>query len=95
VSGPDALVAMRLADMHKVHPQQDNSRVCSSCGAPVGVYPSGQGVLKRFPQLKIICNVCAEKTVDVKRDTNMAAAPMAVIMEEIRQSVPLKREPHG
>jgi hypothetical protein len=54
-----SLVAMRLADMHLVHPDQDDSRVCSKCGETVGVYPSGQAVLARRPDATITCQVCA------------------------------------
>jgi hypothetical protein len=50
---------MRLADMLLVHPQQDNSRVCSKCGEPVGIYPSGQAVLRGAPDTVITCNHCA------------------------------------
>lgn len=55
------LLVMRLADMHRVHPQQDDSRVCSQCQHPVGIYPSGQAALKRDPELLIVCSVCSEK----------------------------------
>jgi hypothetical protein len=88
---PDALIVMRLIDMHKVHPQQDSTHVCRTCGAPVGVYPTGQAALKRFPTMTILCSVCAEQMVDVKRDTGRPAGSAAEILEEARQSVPVKR----
>jgi hypothetical protein len=50
---------MRLADVLLVHPQQDNSRVCSKCGCQVGIYPSGQDILARHPDTIITCNHCA------------------------------------
>ena len=57
---PIDLVCMRLGDMHLVHPNQDNSRVCSKCGVQVGVYPSGQAVLARHPHTVITCQICAD-----------------------------------
>jgi hypothetical protein len=52
------LVVMRLKNMHAKHPQQDDSKVCSKCGTKVGIYPSGQKVLKKNPSFSIICDVC-------------------------------------
>ena len=52
------LIVMRLAEMHRVHTKQDNSRVCSYCGHKVGIYPSGQQVLKQHPTMKLRCNQC-------------------------------------
>jgi hypothetical protein len=53
------LVVMRLADMRRVHPRQDNSRVCVECGAAVGIFPSGQAMLRRHPRLHLVCNRCS------------------------------------
>jgi hypothetical protein len=53
-------VVMRLADMDRVHPRQDNSRVCASCGERVGVYPSGQHALLINPRIEIICQRCVD-----------------------------------
>ena len=53
------LVAMRLEDMHVVHPMQDNTRSCVRCRHVVGIYPSGQAALKRWPRLEIQCARCA------------------------------------
>jgi hypothetical protein len=58
------LIVMRLVEMHRVHPKQDSSRVCATCGERVGIYPSGQDVLRRFPTARIICSHCVEP-VDV------------------------------
>ena len=91
MSEPVRLIAMRLVDMHKVHPAQDNSRRCGFCGEPVGIYPSGQQALRKHPEAEIICQVCAEKTVDLKRDVNALAAPLAEILQETRDSTPVKR----
>lgn len=53
------LIVMRLADMHRVHPAQDDSRACAVCGERVGIYPSGQAVLKARPDdIRIICQHC-------------------------------------
>ena len=54
------IAVMRLADMWRVHPQQDNSRVCAKCGEQVGIYPSGQEALRRFPAMRIVCVQCIE-----------------------------------
>jgi hypothetical protein len=58
------LVVMRLVEMHRVHPKQDNSRMCAKCGERVGIYPSGQDVLRLHPEARIICSHCVEP-VDV------------------------------
>lgn len=55
---PDVeLIAMRLVDMHFVHPEQITAR-CSACGEEVGVYPSGQRVMREVPGVKLLCQVC-------------------------------------
>jgi hypothetical protein len=86
VTQPATLAVMRLADMHKVHPQQDNTRVCSGCGETVGIYPSGQRALRDTPGLRIVCNVCAW---NLPPATVSKPAPGA--LEEIGQSVPKGR----
>jgi hypothetical protein len=55
------LIVMRLADMQRRHPGQDNSRLCPRCRQRVGIYPSGQAALKRHSTLTILCNVCSDK----------------------------------
>jgi formylmethanofuran dehydrogenase subunit E len=56
------LFCMRLSHMFRVHPQQIEDK-CSKCGEIVGVYPSGQCMLKKHKgHIKIICNVCAGTT---------------------------------
>lgn len=89
MSAPDALVVMRLADMHKAHPAQDNTRVCGRCGEPVGIYPSGQRALRQYPGLAIICLECSvsERPVDLKV---VPAASAAEVVQEARESVPMK-----
>ncbi len=53
------LLCMRLADMIRVHPKQIQGR-CAVCDEVVGIYPSGQRVLKERPDVRIVCNVCQE-----------------------------------
>lgn len=79
------LVVMRLEDMWRRHPRQDNSRVCSKCGEKVGIYPSGQSALKADPTLAIVCNVCSEP-----RGDDIPAAPIEDIIREIEESKPTK-----
>ena len=57
----NVLVVMRLADMHRRHPDQDDTRFCPSCGERVGIYPSGQAALRFDPSLAIQCQICAQK----------------------------------
>ena len=78
-----ALVAMRLVDMHRVHSLQDDGRVCSKCGARVGIYPSGQKALARRPDMAIICVVCASPGPG---DEAVPAGPVPEILQEIRDS---------
>jgi hypothetical protein len=83
---PDALVTMRLADMARMHPGQDDSHECAECGHPVGVYPSGQAALRRYPRMKVICSICAFSRPGHEIE-NMAAADFDTLMAEIRDSV--------
>jgi hypothetical protein len=80
---PDALVAMRLADMTRHHPGQDDSRVCATCGHVVGIYPSGQWVLRKWPGIRVICSVCA---LARPAEENYAAADFDTILAEGRES---------
>lgn len=56
--GRRTLLVMRLDDMIMVHPQMDTSHVCSMCGEQVGIYPSGQAILKQYRRVKICCDRC-------------------------------------
>ena len=51
------LLVMRLADMARVHPDQIESR-CQTCHHRVGVFPSGQQVMREYPDVKLVCQVC-------------------------------------
>jgi hypothetical protein len=55
------LIVMRLEDMARLHPRQDNTRFCPKCNHRVGIYPSGQAAMLRDPRLGILCNVCNDK----------------------------------
>src|SRR5262249_42727919 len=76
------LFVMRLSDMHFVHPGQITSH-CSECGEEVGIYPSGQRVMRRH-RTTLICHVCADLT------SADALAPGAE--DERFQSVPKSAE---
>jgi hypothetical protein len=51
------LIVMRLRDMRRVHPDQITAR-CSQCGKKVGVYPSGQKIMREMADVALICQVC-------------------------------------
>lgn len=76
------LIVMRLAEMRRVHPEMDSSHKCGCCGEAVGVYPSGQRILKRHPDATVVCNHCV--TADDIRMARMARGALA----ERAQSVP-------
>jgi hypothetical protein len=79
------LVAMRLKDMHKVHPDQDNSHICLKCGETVGLYPSGQMALKANPGTGIMCVACAALQID-DEDEMRPAGTWADVAREIDES---------
>jgi hypothetical protein len=85
VKKPDALVTMRLEDMARMHPAQDDTHVCSTCGQRVGIYPSGQRALRQWPKMRVICQVCACARPAELID-NMPAADFDTIMQERRES---------
>lgn len=87
---PDALVTMRIADMTRMHPAQDDSHVCAECGHPVGLYPSGQAALRKYPSMKILCSVCAVLR-PAEMIQNMPAADFETIMAESRDSFDVGR----
>jgi hypothetical protein len=76
---PRFLVAMRLTDMAWVHPKMDSSRACSECGETLGIYPSGQALLRAYPALKIVCQECMpEADVFVRAPGSFAEAGESV-----------------
>ena len=82
----DELLVMRLADMGRIHPQQDNTRFCSKCNERVGVYPTGQAWMKKNPRTKLICSVCVDKNYDGR-----TVAPMSEMMRERRETRPREK----
>jgi hypothetical protein len=85
------LVVMRLIDMTRMHPSQDNSKVCALCGERVGIYPSGQLALKANPTIEIACSVCSAKDYDPVEDKTALAAPVETIVQESRDSYAVKK----
>ena len=81
---------MRLADMTRMHPAQDDTHVCGECGAPVGIYPSGLRALRKWPRMKVICAICAVKRPAELIET-MPAADFDTIMAESRDSIKVGR----
>lgn len=51
------LIVMRLADMKRVHPDQITGK-CAGCSHDVGIYPSGQAVMRRYEDVRLMCQVC-------------------------------------
>lgn len=87
------LIAMRLADMHRRHPQQDNSRTCAGCGHAVGIFPSGQAVLKANLVSQILCQVCsADKPFDFTIPAAKNAEEMARESIESYDTKPAKEQ---
>jgi len=86
----DVLVVMRLADMTKVHPKQDSTRICDACSTPVGIYPTGLAALAANPTLAIRCQVCAFRERK-PGDFDEAAGSIDEILREMRESIPLPK----
>jgi hypothetical protein len=59
------LLAMRLADMTRVHPDQIEG-TCAQCGHVVAIFPSGQRLMKDRPDTRLMCQVCQQPTKDTK-----------------------------
>jgi DNA-directed RNA polymerase subunit RPC12/RpoP len=86
------IVVMRLTEMRYVHPQQDNSRVCAKCGKQVGIYPSGQAMLKAHANMRVICTHCFDATPTPQ--------PQFIILppevdDELSESIPASRNGAG
>jgi hypothetical protein len=87
--GPMLLVCTRLADMTVVHPEQTQEH-CSQCQHMVGVYPTGQRAIKDYPEMKIMCNVCASWAI-TPEDEIEPAGTREEIVKERDESVPVGR----
>lgn len=77
------LAVCRASDMFVAHPDTDYTHVCSRCGEEVGIYPSGQRVLRQHTNVILMCNRCAPQGV------GWQLAPGAAI--EPSQSLPVRR----
>jgi ribosomal protein L33 len=77
------LLVMRLADMGRIHPQQDNTKFCSNCNERVGIYPTGQAWIKKNPKTKLICSICVDKNY-----SGRTVAPMSEMARESRETRP-------
>jgi hypothetical protein len=75
----DELIVMRLKDMWRTRPDQDNSKVCSKCGIQVGIFPSGQAFLKERPDVKIVCFAC----MSAERNANVIEVPVPGALSEM------------
>ena len=76
------LVVMRRANMARVHPRMINS-FCDRCHEPVAIYPSGQAMVRRFPLLEVVCEICHGPV------TGALLAPGAI--EEKAESMPVSK----
>jgi hypothetical protein len=83
---PTILVVMRLIDMGFVHEQQVNTYHCARCKQQVGIYPSGQKALRKFPGLEIICIYCASGDRMAEGDEVQPASDLSEITQEMRDS---------
>jgi hypothetical protein len=77
------LVVMRVARMTKVHPKTDFTHRCGRCQEPVGIFPSGQRLLREQPNAEIVCDGCAGDTTAVL----LAGEPLPGVRQEARESV--------
>jgi hypothetical protein len=78
--------------MVKMHPQQDDTHKCSKCGHPVGIYPSGQRALKRWPNIAIMCAPCM-RIETLPTDAYVPAAETQdEFTQEIRDSKPVVQQ---
>ena len=59
LDAPAMLVVMRVARMTKAHPKTDFTHRCARCHEPVGIFPSGQRLLREQPNVEIVCDGCA------------------------------------
>jgi len=88
--GPSYILCTRLADMTEMHPAQIE-KPCSECGHLVGIYPTGQRALSKFPNMKILCGACKAKSPFRHDDLGVSAGTMKEIAQEARDSKPVGR----
>lgn len=85
---PTDLVCMRISDMVVMHPKQI-TRECHQCHQPVGVYPTGQRIMRLHPRIKLICTVCAALTPQQLIEEAFPAGSMEEIRQEKLESEPV------
>jgi hypothetical protein len=89
MKGPIMLVCTRLADMTVMHPKQ-TQELCSKCQHTVGVYPTGQVMMAKYPKMKVVCAPCAALSeLDPSRDEIIPAGTIEEIVQERNESVPV------
>jgi flavoprotein len=84
---PIMLVCTRLSDMTVMHPKQIQE-LCSKCQHVVGIYPTGQEMMKRYPKMKLVCVGCADLGAFGPDDEIIPAGTIDEIIQEKRDSVP-------
>ena len=77
------LVVMRVAGMSKVHPKTDFTHRCARCQEQVGIYPSGQKLLRDRPNAEIVCDGCAGDTTAIM----LAGEALPGVRQEAREAV--------
>ena len=84
---PEKLVCTRLQDMTQMHPNQIEAECCN-CHHKVGVYPTGQRAMKKWPKMGVWCVNCA--SLDRRLiDQYKAAGSLTEILQEMRESKPV------
>jgi hypothetical protein len=78
------LVVIRTDRMTKAHPRTDFTHLCGRCREPVGIFPSGQRLLREQPNAEIVCDVCAGDSAAVM----LAGEMLPGVRQEARESVP-------
>lgn len=80
---------MRLGDMWKHHPRQNNDYICSQCKERVGIYPTGMRQIKFDPSIIIKCIYCIDMKNLVSDDVAIHPAAFDVdeLVEEMKESV--------
>jgi ribosomal protein S27E len=86
---PTMLVCTRLADMTVMHPDQSWD-LCHECGHVVGVYPTGQRVIKEYPKMKVVCSDCANTLIEPGDEVSPAGS-VEEITQERNESKPVWR----
>jgi hypothetical protein len=83
LDAPAMLVVMRVARMTKAHPKTDFTHRCARCHEAVGIFPSGQRLLREQPNVEIVCDGCAGDTTAIM----LAGEPLPGVRQEAREAV--------